>query len=87
VLNNAPYKSLDEGHLIVLTGLDGRGGVFVNDPAAGSAEQGQRVYSMHDLTTAWMSLGSGTAYILGPVSQVPASPQSRGTPDHPTRTP
>jgi len=87
VLNNAPYKSLDEGHLIVLTGLDGRGGVFVNDPAAGSAEQGQRVYSMHDLTTAWMSLGSGTAYILGPVSQVPASPQSRGTPDHPTRSP
>jgi len=64
VLHNAPYSALDDGHLIVLTGLDGQGGVFVNDPAAGTPELGQRVYSMQDLTTAWMKLGKGTAYVL-----------------------
>lgn len=76
VLHDAPYQSLDEGHLIVLTGLDGKGGIFVNDPAAGTAEQGQRVYSMRDLTTAWMSLGNGTAYVLGPGSPKPRRVQT-----------
>lgn len=64
VLRNAPYQELDSGHLIVLAGLDGRGGVYVNDPAAGTEALGRRVYAMSDLTTAWMDLGNGTAYVL-----------------------
>lgn len=64
VLTNAPYTELDSGHLIVITGFDGRGGVFVNDPAAGTAADGQRVYSMDELAKAWFELGRGTAYVL-----------------------
>lgn len=78
VLRNAPYRELNGGHLIVLTGLDGRGGVLVNDPAAGTAEQGQCVYSMRDLTKAWMELGNGTAYVLlSPSARTPAPDRSR----------
>lgn len=64
VLRNAPYKQLDSGHLIVLTGLDGRGGVMVNDPAAATLREGRRVYSMAELSKAWMDLANGTAYVL-----------------------
>lgn len=64
VLRDAPYAELDGGHLIVLTGFDGCGGVLVNDPAVGSEDAGRRVYAMADLTEAWMTLGRGTAYVL-----------------------
>lgn len=64
VLRNAPYLELESGHLIVLTGLNGHGGVYVNDPAAATAESGQRVYSIGELTKAWMELGKGTGYVL-----------------------
>jgi hypothetical protein len=64
VLSNAPYRELDSGHLIVLRGLDGHGGVLVNDPAAATPEQGQRLYAMTELCKAWLELGNGTAYVL-----------------------
>ncbi|MFN7019694.1 MAG: C39 family peptidase [Phycisphaerales bacterium] len=78
VLRGAPYQQLTGGHLIVLTGLDGRGGVYVNDPAAGTALKGQRVYSMRDLTRAWMELANGTSYVLlKPSVSTPVSPRSK----------
>lgn len=64
LIRNAPYRELDGGHLIVLRGLDGRGGVLVNDPAGESAGQGQRIYAITDLSKAWLDLGNGTAYVL-----------------------
>lgn len=69
VLRDAPYGELDGGHLIVLTGFDGCGGVLVNDPAVGSEDAGRRVYAMADLTEAWMALGRGTAYVLSSPTQ------------------
>ena len=62
-LVNAPYAKT-AGHLIVLRGFDGRGGVYVNDPASPEAASGQLVYSIADLTNVWMYRTGGTAYIL-----------------------
>lgn len=64
LIRNAPYRELSGGHLIVLRGLDGRGGVLVNDPAADRPERGQRTYRIDDLSKAWLELGNGTAYVL-----------------------
>jgi hypothetical protein len=64
LIRNAPYRELNGGHLIVLRGLDGRGGVLVNDPAADRPERGQRTYRIDDLSKAWLDLGNGTAYVL-----------------------
>lgn len=61
-LNGAPYTHT-EGHLIVITGFDRSGGVFVNDPAAADPEAGKRVYSRAELDVVWLQRG-GTAYIL-----------------------
>lgn len=62
-LAGAPYEDT-AGHLVVLTGADGAGGIRVNDPAA---EPGSvaRVYSRAELTRVWMARG-GTAYVLLP---------------------
>jgi len=75
VIRNAPYKELNGGHLIVLTGTDGNGGVYVNDPAATDASSGKRIYSMADLSKAWLELGKGTAYVL--LGDPPRELQSR----------
>jgi len=64
-LRRAPYASTT-GHLIVLTGLDGAGGVWVNDPACADVESGRLVYSMEDLSRVWLGRGAGTAYIIQP---------------------
>jgi len=61
-LTGAPYEST-AGHLLVVTGLDGAGGVRVNDPAARDADDGRRVYRLDELTACWMERG-GTAYVL-----------------------
>ncbi len=64
-LQGAPYKETD-GHLLVLVGFDASGDVEVSDPAAATAEQGQRVYRRNDLEKVWMANG-GTAYVLLPI--------------------
>ena len=63
-LRGAPYEKT-AGHLLVLRGFDGQGGVHVNDPAARTASTGQLVYSQGDLETVWFGTG-GTAYVLLP---------------------
>lgn len=63
-LRGAPYPRTS-GHLIVLCGLDGRGGIVVNDPAAGDLVGVRRVYEASDLVNCWMRRG-GVAYALGP---------------------
>lgn len=66
-LEGAPYPRTD-GHLLVLRGLDGAGGVLCNDPAAASPAEVQRTYSCEDLERTWMSKG-GVAYVFtGPRS-------------------
>jgi len=63
-LAGAPYEST-AGHLLVLTGLDGQGGVHVNDPAVSDPAAGARTYSRADLERVWMERG-GTSYVLLP---------------------
>lgn len=61
-LRGAPYART-AGHLIVITGFDGAGGVFVNDPAVADPAQAAVVYAREDLEAVWLARG-GTAYVL-----------------------
>jgi hypothetical protein len=63
-LRGAPYTKTD-GHLIVITGFDAKGGVHVNDPAVADPKKAQLVYAREDLELVWLQRG-GTAYILEP---------------------
>lgn len=63
-LRHAPYRDTD-GHLFVLTGFAPDGGVYVNDPAARTPEEGQLRYERVDLEKVWMRARGGTAYVLG----------------------
>ncbi len=62
-LVGAPYDATP-GHLLVVVGFDGEGGVLVHDPAAESAATVRRVYSRDELGRAWFGHG-GTAYVIG----------------------
>jgi hypothetical protein len=62
-LTGAGYSSAS-GHLIVLHGFDGRGGVLVRDPAHGDEAEAARVYRRDELTRLWMIENKGTAYVL-----------------------
>lgn len=58
----AGYDS--EGHLIVLRGFDGEGGVLVSDPAFSTAAEGERVYPRRALSKLWLADSAGTAYVF-----------------------
>ena len=62
-LAGAPYERT-AGHLLVIRGFDGAGGVLVNDPAAPLASVA-RTYSAQDLARCWLARG-GVAYALSP---------------------
>lgn len=62
-LTGAPYGNTP-GHLLMITGLDGNGGVRVNDPAASSAQEVPRTYRLDELERVWMARG-GVAYLIG----------------------
>lgn len=55
-----------DGHLLVVTGLDGRGGVLVNDPALPDEASGRARVSCDALGRAWLERRRGTAYVLLP---------------------
>lgn len=59
----APYDSTG-GHLLVITGFDDQGGVWVNDPAASDSEKGRRIYSREGLQKVWLDRKRGTAYLI-----------------------
>lgn len=64
-LEGAGYSSAS-GHLIVLTGFDGAGGVLVRDPAHADPAEAARVYRRDQLTRLWLVENKGTAYVLAP---------------------
>jgi len=67
-LRNAPYRET-KGHLVVVTGFDGKGNVCLNDPAATTAEQGITTHPIEDVEKVWFGHG-GVAYVLlGPVPE------------------
>ena len=47
----------------MITGFDGTGGVFVNDPAVTDPKFAKVVYARDELEVVWLRRG-GTAYIL-----------------------
>lgn len=61
-LTGAPYAST-AGHLLVLSGLDERGNVLVNDPAAKPPAEGRLCYDRAEFEKVWLARG-GTAYVL-----------------------
>jgi hypothetical protein len=65
-LRGAPYPTTT-GHLLVLCGFDNNGDVYVNDPAAATAETGCTVYRRLELEQVWLRGSGGVAYVLLPV--------------------
>lgn len=64
-LEHAPIASSD-GHLLVVTGFDGAGSVFVADPAGKDASQVRRRYDARQLEAAWLNNSQGTVYVIHP---------------------
>ncbi len=62
-LKNSPLKKT-KGHLLVITGFDGKGRVVTNDPAAPDGKSVQRIYDRAQFAAAWLKNKYGTAYIL-----------------------
>ncbi|MFH0979933.1 MAG: N-acetylmuramoyl-L-alanine amidase-like domain-containing protein [Planctomycetota bacterium] len=62
-LTGAPF-SASEGHLLLLTGFDSAGDLYVNDPAFTDADRGQTVYRRSDLDKVWLTAKAGTAFVL-----------------------
>lgn len=61
-LPGAPYERTD-GHLVVVSGLDGEGGVIVSDPAACEEPSGRTVHPLERFARVWFGTG-GTSYVL-----------------------
>lgn len=61
-LPGAPYTE-SQGHLLVVVGFDGAGGVIVHDPAAPDSTSVRRVYGRRELGRCWFGHG-GVAYVL-----------------------
>lgn len=66
-LRFAPYPATG-GHLIVITGMDDQGGVWVNDPAESDPAKGRIRFMQDDMTRVWLRRTAGTAYILLPAT-------------------
>lgn len=64
-LTGAPIAS-SNGHIVALVGFDAAGNPEVNDPAAPSDEQVQRVYNRNELETLWLAHSGGLVYIVYP---------------------
>lgn len=64
-LDGAPAGS-SAGHLAVLVGFDAAGNPVVNDPAAASDAEVQRVYNRAQLESLWLEHSGGTVYLIFP---------------------
>ena len=64
-LDGAPLPS-SSGHLTVLVGFDAAGNPIVNDPAAASDGDVQRVYQRAQLEALWLTSSGGTVYLIYP---------------------
>jgi len=62
VLSNAPIPK-SSGHIIVITGINDKGDIFVNDPAGKMKSTGMVVYKAKELAKAWFD-HSGVGYII-----------------------
>lgn len=54
------------GHLVVVSGFDGEGGIWVHDPAAKTAGEVRRRYREKDFQHVWMERRRGLVYLIQP---------------------
>ncbi|NJK62714.1 MAG: peptidase C39 family protein [Synechococcaceae cyanobacterium SM2_3_1] len=54
------------GHLAVLIGFDAQGNPIVNDPAAASDTEVERIYPRQQLEKLWIKYSGGTVYLIHP---------------------
>jgi hypothetical protein len=64
-LTGAPYGS-ENGHIMVLYGLDEDGNALILDPALSPESRARTTYLRDELSEAWMVRAKGTAYVLLP---------------------
>jgi uncharacterized protein YvpB len=64
-LTGAPCES-SNGHLVVIAGFDAAGNPIVNDPAARSDAEVQRVYLRPEFESLWLSASGGAVYLVYP---------------------
>ena len=64
-LTGAPLPS-SPGHLAVVVGFDSTGNPVVNDPAAATDADVQRVYLRGELEPLWLTSSGGTTYLIFP---------------------
>ncbi len=64
-LDGSPIPST-AGHLIVITGFDGAGGAFVQDPAGRTDSQVKRTYRCDQLQQRWLEGSGGACYVIHP---------------------
>lgn len=62
-VDGAPISST-AGHLLVVTGFDANGDVYVNDPAASSDGGVPRTYDRRQIEAAWLGGSEGVVYLL-----------------------
>jgi hypothetical protein len=75
-LTNAPIRS-SAGHLLIVSGFDGHGGVIVADPRGERVDEVRRIYDVAQLEAAWQHGSAGVVYLIHPYGW-PAP--SRGAP-------
>ena len=64
-LSGAPIPS-SGGHLAVLVGFDAAGNPIINDPAAASDADVQRIYQREEFEPLWLKNSGGTVYLIYP---------------------
>lgn len=64
-LPGAPL-SWSNGHVLVLTGTDSAGNVYVNDPAAPNIASVKRTYPRAVFERLWQAHAGGLAYVIVP---------------------
>ncbi|MCX7642117.1 MAG: C39 family peptidase [Elusimicrobiales bacterium] len=62
-LKNSPIKKTN-GHLVVIKGINKKGGIIVNDPAGINDESVELVYDPYEFFKAWIVNKYGTSYII-----------------------
>lgn len=62
-LKNSPIKKT-KGHLVVIKGIDEKGNIIVNDPAAIKNDKVEIVYKRNEFENAWIKNKFGTSYII-----------------------
>lgn len=62
-LKNSPLEKTS-GHLLVVKGIDENGDVTVNDPAARSKSEVERIYKRKEFAKSWLKNKSGTCFVI-----------------------